>query len=103
MMSETRQMATSDNAQVRRYFDKTAPKYDRSMTRCERFFLGPAREWATARASGEVLELAVGTRLSLPKYPPSGRVLALDLSREMLDVARHRIARWRLAARARAQ
>ena len=103
MMSETRQMATSDNAQVRRYFDKTATKYDRSMTRCERFFLGPAREWATARASGEVLELAVGTGLSLPKYPPSVRVLGVDLSSEMLDVARNRIAGLGLAGRARVQ
>ena len=53
-------MARSDNAQVRRYFDKLAPNYDRSMQRCERFFLGHGREWATARASGDVRRSKAG-------------------------------------------
>ena len=88
-MRETRTVARSDNAQVRRYFDKLAPKYDRSMQRCERFFLGHGREWATARASGDVLELAVGTGLSLPLYPASARVVGVDLSEEMLGHRTH--------------
>ena len=96
-------MARSDNAQVRRYFDKLAPKYDRSMQRCERFFLGHGREWATARASGDVLELAVGTGLSLPLYPASARVVGVDLSEEMLAIARTRIAECSIGDRVRVE
>ena len=96
-------MARADNAKVRRVFDKVAPKYDRSMLRCERFFLGRGREWATARAHGEVLELAVGTGLNLPAYPPSARVLGIDLSEQMIAVARERIAEHGLGDRARVE
>jgi len=96
-------MARADNAHVRRYFDKLAPKYDRSMQRCERFFLGHGREWATARASGEVLELAVGTGLNLPQYPSSSKVVGIDLSEQMLAVARTRISGCGIGDRVRVE
>ena len=96
-------MARADNAQVRRYFDKLAPKYDRSMQRCERFLLGHGREWATVRATGDVLELAVGTGLSLPLYPASTRVVGVDLSEAMLAVARTRIAEHSIGDRVRVE
>jgi len=40
-----------------------------------------------------VLEVGVGTGLSLPLYPPFVRVTGVDLSREMLDKARTRVRR----------
>ena len=43
-----------------------------------------------------VLEVGVGTGLSLPLYPPSVRITGIDVSREMLDKARDRVARRRL-------
>jgi ubiquinone/menaquinone biosynthesis C-methylase UbiE len=85
-------MAETDNAHVSRVFDKLAPKYDRSMQRCERFFLGHGREWAAREATGQVLELAVGTGLNFPHYPPSVSVLGIDLSEAMIEVARQRLA-----------
>ena len=42
------------------------------------------------RASGNVLEVAVGTGKNLRYYSPGCRIIAVDLSREMLDVARKR-------------
>lgn len=42
---------------------------------------------------GRVLEVGVGTGLSLPHYDPQARVVGIDLSREMLDKARDRVAR----------
>jgi ubiquinone/menaquinone biosynthesis C-methylase UbiE len=45
------------------------------------------------RASGKVLEVAVGTGKNLIYYPRDRRIIALDLSREMLKVARNRAAR----------
>ena len=44
-----------------------------------------------------VLEVGVGTGLSLPLYPSTVRVTGIDLSREMLDKARTRVARRELA------
>jgi ubiquinone/menaquinone biosynthesis C-methylase UbiE len=48
------------------------------------------------RASGKVLEVAVGTGKNLIYYPRDCRIIALDLSREMLKVARERAARLSL-------
>jgi phosphatidylethanolamine/phosphatidyl-N-methylethanolamine N-methyltransferase len=49
------------------------------------------------RPGQRVLEVGVGTGLSLPLYPPSVRVTGVDLSREMLDKARARVQRRGLA------
>jgi ubiquinone/menaquinone biosynthesis C-methylase UbiE len=84
-------------ARVRRYFDAHAADYDRQFGAAERRLLGDQRRWATSRASGRVLELAVGTGLNLPLYPEEvAYVLGVDLSEPMLDRARARIAAHRL-------
>lgn len=44
-----------------------------------------------------VLEVGVGTGLSLPMYPASVRITGIDLSHEMLERARTRVARHALA------
>jgi ubiquinone/menaquinone biosynthesis C-methylase UbiE len=48
------------------------------------------------RASGKVLEVAVGTGKNLPYYPRGCRIIAVDLSREMLKVARKRAVKLSL-------
>jgi ubiquinone/menaquinone biosynthesis C-methylase UbiE len=48
-------------------------------------------------ASGNVLEVAVGTGKNLPYYPPGCRIIAVDVSREMLNVARQRAAKFPMA------
>ena len=83
-------MRKSSNDHVARVFDKEAATYDRSMQRWERFVLGRGRQWATAHASGEVLEIAVGTGLNVANYPTSTQVLGVELSEEMLAIARRR-------------
>ncbi|NYJ08674.1 class I SAM-dependent methyltransferase [Petropleomorpha daqingensis] len=80
-------------ARARRYFDTHAADYDRSVADVERRLLGDQRGWATSRAHGRVLELAVGTGLNLPRYPDAvSHVLGIDLSEQMLVRARARIA-----------
>jgi ubiquinone/menaquinone biosynthesis C-methylase UbiE len=87
-------------AQVQRYFDTHAEDYDRAMGLIERRLLGEHRVWATGGASGDVLELGVGTGLNLPLYPPAARhVLGIELSARMLSVAQRRIDAERLADR----
>ncbi len=44
-----------------------------------------------------ILEVGVGTGLSLPLYPQSARVVGIDISRDMLNQARLRLARGGLA------
>ena len=48
------------------------------------------------RSGDRVLEVGVGTGLSLPLYPRDVRITGIDVSREMLDKARRRVARRRL-------
>lgn len=49
------------------------------------------------RPGERVLEVGVGTGLSLPMYPASVRITGIDLSSEMLERARSRVARRQLA------
>jgi ubiquinone/menaquinone biosynthesis C-methylase UbiE len=82
----------SSNARVRDYFDAHAGDYDRVFGVAERRLLGDHRRWATSRARGTVLELAVGTGLNLSLYPDAvQRVVGVDLSDGMLDRARARL------------
>jgi ubiquinone/menaquinone biosynthesis C-methylase UbiE len=88
------------NARVQKYFDKRAAGYDEQIGCFERRVLGNHREWATAHARGQVLELAVGTGLNLPTYPPSvEHVLGIELSQQMLQLAQARISTMGLGDR----
>src|SRR3954453_10298534 len=49
------------------------------------------------RPGDRVLEVGVGTGLSLPLYPRDVRITGIDVSREMLEKARRRVSRRRLA------
>ena len=51
---------------------------------------------ASERVGGRILEVGVGTGLSLPFYSGGHRVTGIDLSEEMLDKARTRVAKENL-------
>ena len=51
------------------------------------------------RPGNHILEVGVGTGLSLPLYPESVRVTGIDISQEMLDRARGRVTRDALSSR----
>jgi ubiquinone/menaquinone biosynthesis C-methylase UbiE len=90
-------MRQPGNEKVAEIFDKEADRYDRQMGLFERFVLGSARQWAIAQAHGRVVEIAVGTGLNLPLYSADVEgVVGVDLSKEMLDLARRRVAEQRL-------
>ncbi len=48
------------------------------------------REWVCSQARGRVLELACGTALNLPFYPPDVELTGIELSSEMLAIAKSR-------------
>jgi ubiquinone/menaquinone biosynthesis C-methylase UbiE len=76
---------------VRRSWAKQAPRYDKQIGFFERRVFGRShRPWACSRASGDVLEVAIGTALNLPHYSQEVRLVGLDLSAEMLDRAKDR-------------
>jgi ubiquinone/menaquinone biosynthesis C-methylase UbiE len=82
---------TLDTARSRRLWDRMAPRYDRDMRRLEPLLFGrDARPWVCAQASGDVLDVAIGTGLNLPHYPPGVRVTGVDLSPVMLTAAAKR-------------
>lgn len=85
--------ADAETARVERIFDRMADGYDRQIGWSERLMLGHARQWAVHRATGDVVELAVGTGLNLPLYgSEANSVVGVDLSERMLIVARSRIS-----------
>ena len=55
--------------------------------------LSRLRRGLLRHASGRVLEVAAGTGKNLNYYPRDSQIVALDLSREMLKVARKRAAK----------
>jgi len=69
-----------------------APRYDRDIRFFEKVQFGGGREWVCSRATGEVLEVAVGTGRNLPFYPAEVTVTGVELSPAMLDIARTRAA-----------
>jgi ubiquinone/menaquinone biosynthesis C-methylase UbiE len=87
---------SSDRAQeterVRALQDKEAPRYDRQISFFERLLFEGGREWVCSQAEGEVLELAAGTGRNLPHYPDGVRLTTIELSPEMLAIARRRAA-----------
>ncbi|MFN2525129.1 MAG: class I SAM-dependent methyltransferase [Actinomycetota bacterium] len=81
----------SRNEAKRRAYAREAQTYDQDMDFWERKLFGPEhRQWACARAAGDTLEVAIGTGLNLPHYPPDVRLTGVDLTPEMLTVAQGR-------------
>ncbi|HEY3529913.1 MAG TPA: methyltransferase domain-containing protein [Nocardioides sp.] len=80
----------TETEKQRRVWDKAAPSYDRQLDFVERL-MGPGdREWVGERATGRVLEVAIGTGRSIRYYLAANSLTGIDLSPEMLEIARRR-------------
>lgn len=77
---------------VRSYYEKAAGEYDEYVSYFERWFIGDGRQWVCGQASGDVLEIAIGTGRNLPFYPADVRLTGVDLTPGMLNRARQRAA-----------
>ena len=78
------------SARWRGYWDRKSRSYDREMRLWDRILFGDSRGWACAQATGRVLEVAIGTGLNLAAYPDDVTLTGIDLSEQMLDIARTR-------------
>ncbi|WP_306232880.1 class I SAM-dependent methyltransferase [Agrococcus beijingensis] len=86
-------MPESPSDRQRRIYDEGAGVYDRAMGTLERVWFGvDSRSWLGSRACGRVLEVAIGTGLTLPHYPAEATVTGIDISAGMLAVAGQRAA-----------
>jgi ubiquinone/menaquinone biosynthesis C-methylase UbiE len=86
--SETPEARTREIEGKRRLYAKEALRYDRGADFVERRLFGTEhRGWACSKATGDTLEVAIGTGLNLPHYPPKVRLTGLDLSPDMLALA----------------
>ncbi|MCW5750494.1 MAG: methyltransferase domain-containing protein [Alphaproteobacteria bacterium] len=76
---------------VKDAYRRHAPYYDAIFG----VLLSPGRQrtvkLANRIAHGRVLEIGVGTGLSLPQYRPDLKITGIDISRDMLDIARRRV------------
>jgi ubiquinone/menaquinone biosynthesis C-methylase UbiE len=79
-------------ARQKQVWDKAAPRYDKQIAFFEKIQFAGGREWLGARARGRVLEVAIGTGLSLPHYPADAAITGIELSPAMLAIARQRAA-----------
>ena len=82
--------ATMDEESVKQAYRRWAPVYDHTFGRVA----GEGRKHAVEvinQSKGRVLEVGVGTGLSLPAYKSSLEIVGIDLSPEMLERARERV------------
>mgnify|MGYP001334079354 CR=1 FL=1 len=77
---------------VRDHYDKTAASYNRQISFFERVLFAGGREWVCSQAEGDVLEIAAGTGRNLRHYPPDVRLITIELSPEMVEIARREAA-----------
>ena len=83
--------AQIDEEAVKLAYRRWAPVYDHTFGRVA----GEGRKHAVEvlnQSKGRILEVGVGTGLSLPDYKSSLEIVGIDLSPEMLDRARERVA-----------
>src|SRR6202167_5461681 len=84
-----------DREMVEQAYDRWAPIYDLVFGGV--FSKGrTAAIQATNKLGGRVLEVGVGTGISLPLYAPNVRIFGTDISEAMLNKARKRVAEQKL-------
>src|SRR5208282_1719417 len=88
--------AELDNAGIAKAYARWAPIYDLVFGAV--FDRGRQASIAAAeRIGGRILEVGVGTGLSLPDYSSSNRLIGVDFSMPMLRKAKARVTAQRLA------
>ena len=81
---------------VRRVYARWAPIYDTTFGKIADTGRNEAIDLVNRRGSGIVLEVGVGTGISLPGYPSNISIVGMDLSEPMLRKAHERVVTQKL-------
>ena len=81
-----------EEERVRQVYERIAPRYDSVMNLMDRLLFAGGRDWVCERATGDTLEVAVGTARNLGRYSHEVRLTGIDASPAMLARARERAA-----------
>jgi phosphatidylethanolamine/phosphatidyl-N-methylethanolamine N-methyltransferase len=85
-----------DRSAVEKAYARWAPVYDLVFGKV--FEAGRKASIAAAeRVGGRILEVGVGTGISLPDYARTNRLVGIDISAPMLRKAQERVAQYRLS------
>jgi ubiquinone/menaquinone biosynthesis C-methylase UbiE len=87
MIGSDAKTCETPTAKQRRVWDKAAAGYDNQVAFHERVWFAGGREWIGSRASGRILDVAVGSGRNLNHYAPDTVVTGIDLSPAMLALA----------------
>jgi phosphatidylethanolamine/phosphatidyl-N-methylethanolamine N-methyltransferase len=83
-------MAVFDRASITRAYDRWAPVYDLVFGKV--FATGRAASIAAAESvGGRILEVGIGTGISLERYSRNNRITGIDISAPMLRKAQERV------------
>ncbi len=84
--------AKLDADTIRAAYSRHAKSYDSWFGLVSRTARNEAVKTVNNASGSTVLEVGVGTGLALPRYAPGKRITGIDLSRDMLAIARERAA-----------
>lgn len=90
--SDRKRGSRIDDGAVRAAYARWAPVYDWVFGKMFDAGRRAAVAFVNELPGGRVLECGVGTGISLPHYKRDHRITGIDLSPEMLDIARERVA-----------
>jgi ubiquinone/menaquinone biosynthesis C-methylase UbiE len=76
-----------ETQRVLEFYEKDAHKYDCEMNFFDRLLFAGGREWVCKQATGEILEIGIGTGRNLPHYRRDVRLTGVELSPAMLEIA----------------
>lgn len=97
LQPRTARRAALDADDVRAAYRRWAGVYDQAFGAISASGRRRAAAAVNALPGTRILEVGVGTGLALPCYRPEKRIIGIDLSAEMLDRARRRVAAERLS------
>ena len=94
--SKRRSSNRIDENAVRNTYARWAPVYDRVFGYVFESGRRAAVAFVNELPAGRILECGVGTGISLPHYSTGHRITGIDLSPEMLEIARERVTAGKL-------
>src|SRR5215216_7225288 len=84
-------------SKIQNAYDEIADQYEKNIW-FDQYILGVARlrKKLLLKATGKILDVACGTGLNIPLFPAGSDITAVDLSPNMLEVARANAAKYGL-------